>query len=551
MAIKHFKRHLLSLVTATLVGSMLLTVNTKAGGTAYAYASATSVATEDNKDKAEDESKDENKDEVKEATKEGTVEEVIDNGYEDYLEEQKSLVKDLLDNGVKIDQSVTKDGIIVHFERILADAHSFRILCSMEKVDHTAFSDADNLNPREFMFDNEKNIERQTSVRNQEQTEWSYADWIKEEAENDPNLKVFIKEDGTVDEEGAQAYLIKKYEEEATEMDKYSGGGGSGSWGICETDLSTDKKIYFIFEGSNGEPLPKEAQIYVGSLEKGSEEVYEMTFDMLTYLKQQKEVPQLEDNPFKKQEAEWLEQLKEENSSHYEMEKEYYDQLPDKVLAKGKLNAEFCKEIATQKIDNIGFVNGKLQIVIRDESEGNRMSSGTIVLVDQEGNEIYPTNGWNDNVEKDGKYIDYEYAIYDIKDINELSKTKIEIRSYQIDVVAQGPWTAKVNLQEAKYVTKNVNKEINYTAKSKAKLAKVDISPISITITFEGVPKDDHNDHPELTMTMKDGKVYSFNYSDSYNREKNNHSMTFNIYGKSIDPEEVESITILDQNIKL
>lgn len=548
MAIKHFKKHLLSLMTATLVGSMLLTVNTKAASAASATSVSTiTVTREDNKDKATEE----NKEEVKEAVQEEKAEEFVDQEYEDYLEGQKDIAQDLLEKGIKIDQSVTKNGIIVHFERILADAHSYRILCSMEKVDHTAFIDADNLNFEDFLFGDEKEIKQMISSRNGEHTEWSYADWIKEEAEKDPNLKAFIKEDGTVDEEGADAYFAKKYEEEAAEMDQHSGGGSSSSWGTCQTDLSTDKKIYFLLEGSNSELLPKEAQIYMGSLVKSSQEVYEMTFDMLSYLKQQKEAPQLEDNAFKKQEAEWLERLKEDNDSHYEMEKTFYDQLPDKVIAKGKLNVELCKEIPDQKIDNIGFVNGQLQIVTRDEAEGFRRSSGMIALVDQEGNEIYPISSWSDSAEKDGKYINYDYVLYDIKDINELSKVKVEVHAYQNNIIAEGPWTAKVNLKEAKYVTKNVNKEINYTTKSKAKLSKVDISPISITITFEGVSKDDHNNNAELTITMKDGTVYTLNNNDSDNREKNIHSMTFMIRGKSIDPANVASITFLGQNIKL
>ena len=538
MAIKHFKSQLYTLMTATLIGSMLLTTNTKAD-----------VATSLGSEELAALLKENEVNEVDEADNEGVTNEVIDQEYADYLEEQKLIAQDLLANGTKIDQSVTKNGITIHFERMLVDRYSYRILCSMEKADHTAFTDLENLGLGDFLFGDEKNIQQMIDPENAEVVEWSYAEWLKQEAKSDPNLEAFIKEDGTVDEDGAEAYLAKRYEEEEDKWNAPSSGGTS-SWGVYQIDLGNNK-IYFLLEGSEAEALPKEAQIYIGSFEKGKEETYQMTFDMISYLKQQKEAPKLESNNFKNQQLEWVEQLKQDDPSQYEIEKKYLELLPDKVLAKGKVNAVLCKELPTQKIDNVGFVNGQLQIVTKQDLESYPRNTGTIMLVDQKGNIIFPDNGWSDSIEEKGKYYNYDYTLFNVKDINELSQFKMDVHAYKTETIAEGPWTAKVTLSDAKYVTKKVNKEINYTVKDKAKLSKVDISPLSITITFENIPTEAHNNGAELTITMKDGTVYALDYNDSESSNKNMHRITYIVNGKSINPADVASITFLGQNIKL
>ena len=50
---------------------------------------------------------------------------------------------------------------------------------------------------------------------------------------------------------------------------------------------------------------------------------------------------------------------------------------------------------------------------------------------------------------------------------------------------------------------------------------------------------------------MKDGTTYSLEHSDSHNRDKANHTITFILKGKSINPADVASIVFLGQNIKL
>lgn len=519
MGIKHFKRQLASVMVMTLVGSMAFAPSIKA-----AEATTTAVAAEQTE---------------KEAYREKTM--------ADYSEEK--CIKDLLENGVKIDQRVIRDGIIVHFERMIADSYSYRILCSIEKEDHTAFDDYETVRVDNFLFDTPQSIAELITQDNRSHI--TLADFVKAEVDKDPNLKQFINEAGTVNEVEARKYYEGKLKaNDATDEDEDTSSFGT-NWGACQAN-STDKRIYVLLEGSKNldSEVLKEGRIYLDSIITERLVVETPAVDILTYLKEHPESPKTEKNPQKEKVEKQLEVLKAEDMASYELKKKSYENIPELSLSEGKLNLAVTKGDTDQRIDNIGFIDGKLHISILRETRPYDQSSGKLEIVDAKGEPIR-CYSWHRREKGEVSNISKEYLVFDIADIEALSQCKVKLVGYKDNVIATGPWMISTKVTEGKQVTKTINQEVEYGTQGKINLKEVTITPLSILFTFDGFDKVVNKKKLPFTVMMKDGTTYEFDYENADKKDGDCYRAVYLFPSESINPEEVVSITMGGKVIKL
>lgn len=469
MSIKHFRNHLLPVMMVTIVGSMLLTINTKAAS--FASSSAVEVAVE-KKDQA-----------------------VIEKENKAFEENTAAAIKDLFDNGIVVDQSMTKGNLTVHFEKILTDQYCYRILCSIEKVDQTPFDNPDKLVIEDFFCDSKKAVEN--------------------------------------DKDG-----------------KFRESVGSQSVQMCEAPYSTDKKIYFFIEGSQcQERLANEIELNLTEISSFVNHEYTTNFDLAAYLSEHKETPELVDNPQKKRQKERLEKIKDKQSEEYKEEKQHYDQMADKILGQGNLNIALINENDDLKIDNIGFVDGQLHIISLSTLTKNNNSSYHMSLVDTDGKNVN-ISSMGGTKEVNGNRVKSRYDIYDVGTIDQLNGMKLKIKQTNREIIAEGPWTANVKVAEEKKVTKTINQQINGSDNSKVNLKEVVVTPLAVRVTLDGIKQGVNKHNSVVDVTMKDGKVYQLQEMISEKKGANEQLIVFGVPGAQIIPEDVASVTIGGQVVQ-
>ena len=474
---------------------------------------------------------------------------------EDYKLQETKLVEKILEKGVLLNQSVTKENIIFTLVGMYSDDYTYRLVCSLETADKSDLSDEESMHIERLVLDTKEDIEQMLSQEANEEVEvaLSYEEVIKQEAEKDENLKQFIREDGTVDIEGVDAYYEALYASQ--EEEAFIGGTSSygSSWGSCKLADSSSKKIYFLLEGSYNEPLPETMQLLGEQLVKEMNKTEEVELDLTAYLKEKKDVtPKTKHNERLDQELQWLEEM-DQDDEEYEYWKEEVKNIPEQVLEPSALGLKLCDNPLVPMIDNIGFVDNQLHILLTREVEEDALHNHHDLILQQGENCLMSVWQVSSSHSEGNKRMEENYYVFDIADAEALSDCNFSIQSYETESIAKGPWMLEVKMQPTKdKVTKELSQEITIGKTHQAMLTKCELTPSSLTLHLEIKDKGfDEQDLGEILLNKKDGTSLSIEYSNARGGEKNQLTEVYVLPELLESTEEVVSIIIDGQKIEL
>lgn len=493
--------------------------------------------------------------------------EIAKEAVSDYDVQWTKRAEDVLENGVRLNQSITKNNIIFTLESLYSDTYCFRLVCSVQKVDQSPLTDEET-DLGEFAFETKEDIEQIYGKLNEEgkfvkdntPKIMSFEEMIKEAAKEDENLRQFINEDGSIDEAGVEAYYTQLYASEEYEATATETGGCGITSGSCKVAGSSDKKIYFFFEGSRIQPLPEVLQLMADEVEIDRNKTTELEFNLIDYLQENTtSQPKTKYNDDIEHEYKWLESLNPDDEE-YKMAKEDIDKMPKQVLEEANLNIRLSNKDSVPVLNNIGFVNNQLHILLTKEED--RKNHHNLKLYNEQGELVYSVWGRTstDYVDEDGKQIpedqikEIQYYVYDIPDVKALEGYRFAFDSYEREVIAEGPWLLDVTMQPTKeHLKKELNQEIKVKNNEGTILKEIDLTPLSLYVKIEHKVRKQRNNHSlgEVILRMKDGSQISLEYSDAHWTKDKEENLVFIMPNKLISLADVECITIGGQTITL
>lgn len=456
--------------------------------------------------------------------------------------------EEVIAKGKKINKSVTKNNIIFTFVSAYTDAYSYRIVCSVEKADHSAFADVGSLNLLDLIYTDQEQIDQMQDARNDSEEYKSFEEWFIEAAEENEELKQFIKEDGSIDEEGYASYCLKMQEEMEDDLSMEESGGYGLSYDICELEDSSNKKVYFLLEGSCNEPLPAEAVLYMDKLTMYTTETCSPSVDLAAYLKahESAEVAMVH-NEKKDERLKYMD----EADPYYEEDKAYVETMPDYILAEGNLNLQVDSSNPGVVIDNVAFVDNQLHMSLKtDTMEINAHYSLGLQTQNGEPCEIIYAN--YRGVSNKKETMEESYLVFNIANVEELSKMQLTLDKQEDKIIAEGPWSIAVNNQPVEAaVKKQRNQAINNNG-DKMSVKEVEITPLSVKIALDQIQSEQYGDVlDEIVLNMKDGTKVEICYANAYNRKGYEQTSIYVVPDMLINPKDVASITVGNTTIKL
>ncbi len=536
MLFNRFKKTLMILMACTMMESTTFAADTQDGPTAVFTIPSVSNVEKENEQEAEN----------------GLT--MSKEAIADYDLEWANRAEDVLENGIRLNQSVTKNNIIFTLESIYSDNYTYRFVCSIEKVDQTAFSDEE-INLREFILETKEEIERRHKVSTEHaQQEMTYEEMIKMEAEKDENLRQFIHEDGTIDEEGIAAYYDTLYADANNEPVEEENSSYVTTLGRCKVKDSSDKKLYFLLEGSYSDVLEKDLQLQVGQVEAAIQETYKVNFDLATYLKENANKKlEVKENERIEEELGWLNEEMDEGDEFYQIRKKSIEKMPSQVLQQANLDLPICEEDSIPTINNVGFIDQKLHILLTKEEEEEEFSHFDFNIYDEKGEPVkvlWAEASTHYDLEKS---VHESYYVYDIPDAEALSQYSMQIFSFKTKVLAEGPWVLDVKMQPTtNQLTQIGSQVITYNTGKQATLKEMELTPLSFHIQLENENKEKSDDYlGQITLNMKKGKTIILEYSDAKWKKGSEVHFIYIMPGELITLSDVESITIGDQTITL
>lgn len=352
--------------------------------------------------------------------------------------------------------------------------------------------------------------------------------------------------------------LIKENEEtfkdtdyiefEELHMDLKSSGGYT--WYQVEDDDASDNKATFILAGNTKKKIVGDKlTLYAKDFTEYSIKEAVKRFDVYDFL--------LNNNEYINQEL--IENLQKsvdnntDNSLPSEVinkMNEMYNLTPNYVLP-WKYSRIFVEENYHAKyIDNIGFADNKLCIrfaSINEEENG----LGEIYFINKNNPEDLLYNEFMFIEGKGG--INYEYYIFDIKDMEELKKYNFKYDIVNKVDTTEGYWevTFRADYKNTSKIIR-LNKEANISGK-KYNIKNVKISPIALNIEMKNNLLDTfqepaHNFNEAVSVVMKDGSTAEISSSGS---STNSLSSSINLMFKQpIDTTQIDIIKIGDLEIK-
>ena len=474
----------------------------------------------------------------------------------DYEEQLTKLAEEVLERGVPLRQAVTVNNVTLTLVSLYSDAYNYHMVVTLEKADHTAFKGIEQVGLRDLAFNKKEEIAKRygekgetTKGATSTAPAMSLEEMVKKGAEKDEKLRQFINEDGSIDKEGLEAY----YKELNTALSSNSG-GYSSMYTICKMEDSSDKKIYFLVSGSTMEPIPDVMQLFADHLENRKEVKYELVTDLIDYLKaHQGEKVATQPNEEIRTTEEWLAKIKEEDPELYKERMKQITSMPKTILINNDLNLKLFEGNKNVEIDNISFVDGKLHILLTNYSE---QGTGTyqLCILDAAGNKLEPSSArGSSGTDAHGKEVIEEYSIFDIPNVEELSKCKLSVTGMETEIIAEGPWMMDVKIQPNKEkITKTCNEAIIYGTNQQAVIKRLELTPLSLVMNVENENKISNSNYiGAITLNMKDGSKVVLEHNTADKREGKNHLLVYRAGNTFIDTKEVISITIKNKTILL
>ena len=459
--------------------------------------------------------------------------------------------EEVLKRGVPLHQAVTVNNVTLTLVSLYSDTYNYHMVVTLEKADHTTFKEIGQLDLINMDFATKEEMaerSRQKEEAEKMATSISLEEMVKAEAEKDENLKQFIREDGTIDEEGIKAYYKELYKDAGSDF-------GSLSLGCrtCQMKDSSDKKVYFLISGSKVEPMSEVMQFCANQLINTKDVKYELKVDLIDYFKaHQGENLVTQPNEDLEGQKEWLEEIKDEKPELYKRKMELIASMPKNILVNNDLNLKLLEGKKDTEIDSIGFLDGKLHILSTSHCS-SRIALYHLCMVDAAGNEVQSTSRGSSRTDDHGIEVVEEYSIFDIPNVEALSKYKLKVVGEETEIMADGPWNMEVKMEPTKEkITKTCNEIIIYDSHKQAVIKGLEITPLALVMKVENENKISSSDYiGTITLNMKDGSKKTLDIISAEKREGKNHLLVCTAGNTFIDTKEVVSITVRDKTISL
>lgn len=444
--------------------------------------------------------------------------------------------------GEPVNVSVVKDEVKVTVEYMIADAYTTRLLIAVEKVDGIPFKSTQDLRIKSInlISKQEREIDEKLAALPKDAP---YIEAFKVMAEYNEELKRFIKEENTVDMEGLIAYLQANAESGGMAI-----GTSGGSHGMCQTQENTADKIYFTYQMTTSTPAVDEMVLSVENVSGEMETSQVIATDLATYLsKHQKDTLATEPNPIEPFELKRLEELEKTNIEEYKMWKDDLESRPKVLLGEGGLGLELIKGDTSCVIDNMGFIDGKLNI----HMSGKGLENTYLEVYDQAGEWVHAIyNTGSTSTLEDGTEKKESYRIFEIGSIEELEKYTFKVKGRETIEQWEGIWEVPLDMSkipEPRVI--EVNKMIPYTLDEQAFLKEVKIGKASLTLVMDQIKSEINNDGMEIKIKCKDGLEIIEQYSDA--SERSGEQLTIVYSSKDLVGKDIVSIQVADQIIQI
>ena len=442
------------------------------------------------------------------------------------LKSREGELEVIREHGKTINLSMVKDHLKITVESVLTDAYGTKLLISVEALEGATFKSKENIHIERIDLNSKKELEIQKRLE-AIPSGAPYIEYLKVMAEFEKGLNDFIKADNTIDEEGLMDYLEQEQ--------NYSLGSASASYEQCYTKESTNKKVYFIYRASFGEASPEDMVLSMESVVEEEERKEDITTDVVGYLtKHGNAVLKTVPNVIDEHEIKYLEELKQTNETLYLSRKEELEQEPKILLGRQGLGLSVIEGDKSLVIDNIGFIEGKLHVLIIDKGENSHYLE-LFNEVDEWMNSSYHTTSGRKL--EDGQFESEQYYVYDIHSVEELKKYKIRVNRTETINTWKGPWEINLNRGSDKGQIIKVNKKIPYAVKKEVKLKEVYIGDCSIALFIDEVNHKLNNEDLGIKIHYKDGTVEELTHSRASSRKSNQQIMVYqmrNQVGKNI-----------------
>lgn len=186
--------------------------------------------------------------------------------------------------------------------------------------------------------------------------------------------------------------------------------------------------------------------------------------------------------------------------------------LPDKVLQIQKSGIPLMSDDLGLWIDSLGFVDGKLHVRVLAEYDKYDRGYLSLYLYDSKTGEIAVMDNWAEQSTEDEFYM---YYVYNIADIDALSKYDLMLEYYGKEQKIEGNWSVDFKLGY-KYAREDVRPEIEMQSSANdIQLIDMDISTISSTLAFKWKNSQIPGFSVTLDVLMKDGTYANIRGSSS------------------------------------
>ncbi|PHV70773.1 hypothetical protein CS063_08370 [Sporanaerobium hydrogeniformans] len=419
--------------------------------------------------------------------------------------------------GEPVYRSVVQDDLKMTLERVLADKHTMQLLISVEKLDGFPFIASENLRLRSIEINSKEDIEKQKRLEAIPKGA-PYTEYIKVMAEFDEGLKAFIQEDNTLDMEGLSTYL--------NTAQSMMSGTSSASYGMCYTKENTDSKVYFTYKGRYGESVLGDIIVSIEGIEGEEEKTYPIAVNLTDYLMAHKgEALKLIPHVLEDHEKKHLERLKDSNEELYLERKKELEGQPQMLLDEAGLGLQLIEGDNRFTIDNIGFIQDKLHILMAGEGK----KTYDMRLYDKTGEMIESSYQVGSSHTSENETIkNTAYWVYDIASPEELKAYQFQLTTREVVENWQGPWEFEVeNKGEVKTLT--VNQIIPYGTEKEINVREIQIGKGSMALVLDRQEENQNAGDitPKLKVILKDGKEILLNSSEASSLEKDKMTLIY------------------------
>ena len=217
------------------------------------------------------------------------------------------------------------------------------------------------------------------------------------------------------------------------------------------------------------------------------------------------------------------------------------------VLPRKGLNVPIAPDTPASTLDNIGFVDGKLHMIIKSDTKDDIKTYGFVRgAIDFELIRFKSATRTADPQYRSGNGSEngmYTYLVYNIKDMAELEKFKPYI--IYPDII-RGKWQVSFKMDYG-YKSKTVNPNIAYDNNSKIK--EIVLSSMSLKVSIEGKTPEGDSERSKVDVLLKDGSKLGKRSSGT---TRSDEETIFRIdFLPPIDIEDVEYVVVNGQKIKM